>query len=196
MNCQVCGELLSPDVRFCSRCGAAAVPGQGPSVSASVSGVRPGAAPYAYGVAPVALVRPPRVAQHVRTLGILWVCFGVWRVLGGLFGMFFLSALTTHRFARWGFPLPFDGRSFPPAWMGFMVPVIAVSVIVAAALAFGTGYGLLNRTSWGRILAIIAAVLALLKFPLGTALGIYTLWVLAPRESGAEYEHLTAVGGS
>jgi hypothetical protein len=30
--------------------------------------------------------------------------------------------------------------------------------------------------------------LALLKFPFGTALGIYTLWVLAPSTSGMEYD--------
>jgi hypothetical protein len=36
--------------------------------------------------------------------------------------------------------------------------------------------------------AIIAAIFALIKFPLGTALGIYTLWVLAPGASGLEYD--------
>jgi hypothetical protein len=36
--------------------------------------------------------------------------------------------------------------------------------------------------------AIIAAILALIKFPFGTALGIYTLWVLAPGASGLEYD--------
>jgi hypothetical protein len=38
------------------------------------------------------------------------------------------------------------------------------------------------------VLAIVVAILTLLKFPFGTALGIYTLWVLAPSMSGAEYE--------
>ena len=32
-------------------------------------------------------------------------------------------------------------------------------------------------------------------FPLGTALGIYTLWVLLPEESGAEYDRLTHGSG-
>jgi hypothetical protein len=39
--------------------------------------------------------------------------------------------------------------------------------------------------------AIIFGVLALLKIPFGTALGIYTLWVLAPQASGAEWERIT-----
>jgi hypothetical protein len=37
--------------------------------------------------------------------------------------------------------------------------------------------------------------LALLRFPLGTALGTYTLWVLLPEPSGREYQRLTQGGG-
>jgi len=48
-----------------------------------------------------------------------------------------------------------------------------------------------NRQPWARPLAIIFGVLALLKIPFGTALGIYTLWVLAPRASWAEWESLS-----
>ncbi len=66
--------------------------------------------------------------------------------------------------------------------------MIAIATVVAAALALVTGFSLLTRRPWGRVLAIVAAILALLKFPLGTALGIYTLWVLAPGASGLEYD--------
>jgi hypothetical protein len=45
------------------------------------------------------------------------------------------------------------------------------------------GIGLLNRKRWARILAIILAILALSSFPIGTAAGIYTLWVLTQRET-------------
>jgi len=37
----------------------------------------------------------------------------------------------------------------------------------------------------------VFGVLALLKIPFGTALGIYTRWVLAPRASWAEWESLS-----
>jgi hypothetical protein len=37
----------------------------------------------------------------------------------------------------------------------------------------------------------VLGVLALIKIPFGTALGIYTLWVLAPRASWAEWETMT-----
>ncbi len=40
------------------------------------------------------------------------------------------------------------------------------------------GYGLLRRRNWGRIVAIIVAILNLPNFPLGTLLGLYALFVL------------------
>jgi len=72
--------------------------------------------------------------------------------------------------------------------MGF-VPGIGIAVVMAA-LALFAGLSLLNRKPYGRVLAIVLAVLALFKFPLGTALGIYTLWVMAPATSALEYETL------
>jgi hypothetical protein len=41
----------------------------------------------------------------------------------------------------------------------------------------------LKYQQWGRILALVLAVLNLLAFPIGTALGSYTLWVLLNDEA-------------
>jgi len=46
------------------------------------------------------------------------------------------------------------------------------------------GWGLLQRAPWARLLALILAFLALFNVPFGTAIGVYTLWVLLPDESG------------
>jgi hypothetical protein len=42
---------------------------------------------------------------------------------------------------------------------------------------------LLKFKSWARVLASILAILNLLAFPIGTALGIYTLWVMLTKET-------------
>ena len=65
--------------------------------------------------------------------------------------------------------------------------------VLMGSLAILTGYALLTRQNWGRILAIVLAILALIKIPFGTGLGIYTLWVLAPQASGAEWDQMTRV---
>ena len=72
--------------------------------------------------------------------------------------------------------------------MTSLLPVIAVYTVITAALALLVGYSLLTRRPWGRTLAIVVGILTLLKPLLGTALGIYTLWVLAPSVSGYEYD--------
>jgi hypothetical protein len=48
------------------------------------------------------------------------------------------------------------------------------------------GYGLLKRTPWARVLALVVAILSLINFPIGTAIGIYTFWVML-QEEAAEY---------
>jgi hypothetical protein len=54
-------------------------------------------------------------------------------------------------------------------------------------------WGLYERQPWARVLAIVVACLALIRIPFGTALGIYTLWVLLPESSGREYDEMAGV---
>jgi hypothetical protein len=177
MVCQACGAAIAEGVHFCSRCGAQVV-----------------AAPptyQAYQQPPMPLYVPvPRVPRHLQTLGVLWCVFGVYRIASGLFGMFFFRVATMGRFGgEWPFGR-FGGPFGSPNWMGAMIPLIATMIVVSAGLALLVGYSLLTRRQWGRTLAIIVAVLSLLKVPFGTAIGIYTLWVLAPSDSGVEYDSI------
>jgi hypothetical protein len=134
-------------------------------------------------------MRPPRVQRSLPTLGILWCIFGAYRILAGLIGIFVLRVVTFHNFGSsgWEWGGHFNGP-FGPPWMAVLLPIIAMVSIVTAFLAFLVGFGLLQRKPWGRVLGIVVAILTLLKFPIGTALGIYTLWVLVPAESAAEYD--------
>jgi hypothetical protein len=45
------------------------------------------------------------------------------------------------------------------------------------------GIWLLKRRPWARILVLIVGALGLIDFPLGTALGVYTLWALVHDET-------------
>ena len=63
-------------------------------------------------------------------------------------------------------------------------------VVVRSALAFAAGWGLMERTPWGRIVAIVASFLSLLKIPVGTALGIWTLVTLLGYRNSTLYDQL------
>jgi len=56
-------------------------------------------------------------------------------------------------------------------------------------------WGLFEREPWARFFGLALGFLALLRFPFGTLLGIYTLWVPLPETSGREYERLAQPGG-
>ena len=49
------------------------------------------------------------------------------------------------------------------------------------------GIGLYNRKEWARILTIIVSILELLNFPLGTALGVFSIYVLTQPEVVAKF---------
>ena len=57
-----------------------------------------------------------------------------------------------------------------------MVVVLSLPGIIA-------GIGLLKLQPWARILAIVISALNLLNVPIGTALGVYGLWVLLQAET-------------
>jgi len=181
MVCSACGAPEANGVNFCARCGA---PAQAAEQPFSYSAPPPPVAGH-YGVP----YGPPlRVQRNLQALGILWYVFAAYRVVAGLIGMFVI-----HSFANYGWPFTHQLYRGDESWgqhgmWGFLVPVIGAATVAAAGLAAVAGWSLQNRKPWARTLAIIAAVLSLVKFPVGTALGIYTLWVLAPAESGMEWE--------
>lgn len=133
--------------------------------------------------------------RHVRTLAFLWAINGVLRLMGvasmTIFGsMFFPFMRGWGRgmgwpWGRWGMDIPFLGGLFS---LGVFLGLFGVLHLVLA-------WGLFERQPWARTLGLVIGFLALLRFPLGTALGIYTLWVLLPEESGREYDRLAQGDG-
>lgn len=75
----------------------------------------------------------------------------------------------------------------------FLTPFLGVIGVLVSGLAVAgviAGWGLIARYPWARMLSIVLACISLIHFPFGTALGIYTLWVLAPASADAEYRSL------
>lgn len=56
--------------------------------------------------------------------------------------------------------------------------VIAAIIIVISIIAIIGSIGLMRKQEWGRITLLVVSVFNLMHVPLGTALGIYTLWVI------------------
>jgi hypothetical protein len=119
-----------------------------------------------------------RIAGHVRLLGILWLAISAVRLIPGVVLLAFV-------FGDFGF--------LPPHVSDFvrgLLQIIGVLVLVEGALGLVAGWGLLERRPWARMLTLILGCINLIKLPFGTALGIYTLWVLLPAQSEEEYAQI------
>jgi hypothetical protein len=76
-------------------------------------------------------------------------------------------------------------------WLEPLLTVIGWLILAKAAAGFIAGWGLLQREDWARTMALVVGFVALLNVPIGTAIGIYTLWVLLPAQSDDEYKALS-----
>lgn len=65
---------------------------------------------------------------------------------------------------------------------------ISLFLVIMAAPSLIGGYGLLRRREWSRVVIIVLSVIDLFSFPVGTALGGYSLWVLFQDEARLELE--------
>lgn len=170
MFCSGCGLVLAPGQPVCPQCG------------------RP--APVPVPPVPGMAFLVDSYAGKVKTLGVFWLVYAGFGLLMGFVGLSFLNAFMTHHFGGWDNG-PWNRGPLGPEFFGpALVRFAGIMVVARAALALVAGWGLLERRPWGRIVAIVAAFLSLLKFPFGTALGIWTLVTLMGYRNTTLYDQL------
>ena len=107
------------------------------------------------------------IQQHIVIVGWLHIVGSAFFLLIGLFVFALLTGIGA---------VIRDPEALP------ILTVVGTAVgLFMAALSIpglAAGYGLLRRRPWARVLGIVVGVLNLINFPIGTAIGIYTLWVL------------------
>ena len=130
-------------------------------------------------VPPPAVPAQSRVSGNLRLLAFLWLAISVIRLIPGLVMLTIFSSVASF--------LPPD----VPTFVYSIIQMVAYLFIGFAAIGLVAGWGLLQRLPWARTLALVLGLLSLIDIPLGTAIGIYTLWVLAPGDSEAEYRRIS-----
>ena len=120
-----------------------------------------------------------RVRQHLKLVGILWLAYSAFNAVGGALGLIAYN-MFAHRL------------NVPPFVLPLMHGFIWFMILKSAA-GLVAGFGLIQREPWARPLTLVLAFISLfINIPIGTAIGIYTMWVLLPSESEQEYSALTA----
>ena len=165
MFCDACGSAMAAGQTFCGACGKQI--GVAP---------RPGV--------PYAAAPDGRVAQNLFIVASLWIATAALTLLGAIV-LFIIGAFPIARF------IPIDSlpRGVANLFHLLFLGIGGVLLLIAAA-HFLAAWGLFRHAEWARILTIVFAFLRILEFPLGTALGIYTIWVLMGPNSEKEYRAL------
>jgi uncharacterized membrane protein (DUF2068 family) len=133
-----------------------------------------------------------RVQRHLKVLAILWLVTGILRLIEVawiyFFARMFLPGLHIGNPEDWPFSrLNLD--SLIAASLHSVGIVLAIFGVAHLVLA----WGLLERERWARTLGLVLGFLALIRVPFGTALGIYTMWVLLPDTSAREYDQISEI---
>lgn len=114
--------------------------------------------------------------EHIRILGILNIVMGcfvalagvvVLVIMGGIAGVITASGSSNYEDRTVGAPI-----------VAAIGVGIAIFLLLLAAPSMIGGCGLMKFRPWSRPLMIVVSVFHLLHIPLGTALGVYGLWVL------------------
>lgn len=171
MFCSGCGQALAAGQQVCSHCG------------------RPTAAPPPPPVPNLAF-ELANYSNRIRALSTVWFIYGGVSLALGIVGLAFANSFLNGGgfwmhgpWARGGFPM---GPGFGSAIIHFAW----IMVILRSGLAFVAGWGLMERAPWGRVVAIVAAFLSILKIPFGTAMAIWTLVMLLGYRNSTLYDQL------
>ena len=110
--------------------------------------------------------------KHVTVLGILYMAFSA---------ILLLTAIIVFAAVVGGGLISGDSEAI--AITAIVGPAVASFLVLLAIPGLLGGIYLLKRRPWARILVLVLGFLNLIEIPIGTALGIYTIWVLLKDET-------------
>jgi hypothetical protein len=118
--------------------------------------------------------------KHIQLLGILNIVWGSFGFIGALIILLIFGGAVGI--------IGMTARHEPGAMIAIPIVSIVGSVIfflllITSLPAIIAGIGLLRMARWSRILGILLSALHLFSVPIGTALGVYGLWILLSEET-------------
>ncbi len=121
-----------------------------------------------------------RMEKHITAVGALHIGMGILGVIIGRAVFAILS--TTALISR-------DAEAyFVLTTIGTIAIIFTLVVSIPGIIG---GIALFKHKNWGRILILIISALDLLNLPFGTALGVYSIWVLVQDETAKMFTEKT-----
>jgi hypothetical protein len=116
--------------------------------------------------------------NHKRVLGILLLVMSAFLIMVMAFLNIFLSTIFTFAQSQ-AETKDAEAIEFVRGLVSYIPLFVIIVFAVPSVIA---GIGLLTKKSWAMILALIIGCVHLLSFPIGTALGVYTIWIYSEEQ--------------
>ena len=136
-------------------------------VNTEAAAVWPAVGPAQSGTAVGGFAQVNPMEKHITIVAVLNIVFGI---IGMIVGIITLAAISG------GGLISRDPTAMRIT--GIVGPAVGFFFFLTSMPEVIGGIGLLKRRGWAKILVMILAILGLLEIPIGTAVGIYTIWVL------------------
>lgn len=110
--------------------------------------------------------------KHVTVVGAVHIGYAAWGVLWAVI-IFIVLALIG----------PITGDETAKAILTTVACIIPGVLLAVAIPGIVGGIGVLRLRPWARYMVLVISVLALFSVPIGTAIGVYSIWVLIQDET-------------
>jgi hypothetical protein len=133
--------------------------------------------------ADVDITQTNQMEKHVTLVAIINIVFGS---IGILVGLFLLVVIT--------FGGLISGDPEAMSITGIVGTTLCGFFLLLSVPEVIGGIGLLKRRGWAKILVLIISILDLVNIPIGTAIGIYAIWVLLNDKTAQLFTNTPASG--
>jgi hypothetical protein len=123
--------------------------------------------------------------KHISLVAILNIVYRSLAIIGAIvlfciaYGFSFLMRFISHFNNN-------DMQDIPADVFGIVqivLTIIGILILIFAVVGIIGAIGVLKKKEWGRITLLIVSFFSLLSIPLGTILGVYSIWVLLNDET-------------
>jgi len=123
--------------------------------------------------------------KHITLVGILNIVYRTMAIIGAAvlfiiaYGFSFLIKIISH----------FDDTEMqeitPEAFcfVQVVLTIVGICILIFAIAGIIGAIGVLRKKEWGRVTLLVVSFFSLFSIPLGTILGVYSIWVLLNDET-------------
>lgn len=116
--------------------------------------------------------------KHISVVAALHIGMSILGIIFSIFLFFGLNLIGA-----------FTGDNQVVAIFSIISKVLTLFILLVSIPGIIAGIGLLKRKEWARVLTLVLSVLDLLHFPIGTAIGIYSIWALVQPDVQEQFNH-------